>query len=97
MDDLPHFDVEKKEEKKEEKKRKLRKQWHQLKTPESKRMLNSATRELKELFNSNKNENVKDFLQNLTPTETTDYSLWKTTKKLKHTIKTLPLCMAVLL
>jgi hypothetical protein len=62
--------------------------WHQLRTPGSKRLLNTATQELKELLNNNKNDCIQTFLQGLTPADCTDYSLRKETKKIK-TIKKL--------
>jgi hypothetical protein len=57
----------------------LRRRWHQLRTSRNKRLLNTATRELKELLN-NRNHNIQSFHQGLTPT---DYSLWKAIKKNK--------------
>jgi hypothetical protein len=52
-------------------------------TPDSKRLLNTATQELK-LLNRNKNDSIQTFLQGPAPTEATDYSLWKATKKIKQ-------------
>jgi hypothetical protein len=43
-----------------------------LRTPESKRLLNTATQELAQLLNNNKNVYIQTFLQGLTPTESTD-------------------------
>jgi hypothetical protein len=40
--------------------------WHQLQTPESKRLLNTATQGLKQLLNNNKNDCIQTFLQGLT-------------------------------
>jgi hypothetical protein len=51
-----------------EEKRRLRRDWHRLRTPESKRLLNTATQELKQLLNRNKNDCIQTFLQGLTPT-----------------------------
>jgi hypothetical protein len=56
---------------------------------ESKRLLHTATQELKQLLN-NKNDCMQTFLQGFTPTESTDYSLWKATKKIKHVKKPSP-------
>ena len=70
-------------------KRKIRRQW-QRRTPENKRLLNRAILQLKELLNSNKNQEIQDYLKNLTPTEATEYSLWKATKKLKQPQNTNP-------
>lgn len=43
--------------------------------------LNKATKELKILLQNEKNLAIQKYLENLTATETTDYSLWKATKK----------------
>jgi hypothetical protein len=48
------------------------------------------TQELKQLLNNNKNDCIETFLQGLTPTESTDYSLWKATKKIKQVKKPSP-------
>jgi hypothetical protein len=71
-------------------KRRLRRGWHRLRTPASKRLLNIATQELKQLLNNNKNDCIQTFLQGLTPTESTDYSLCKATKKIKQVKKPSP-------
>jgi hypothetical protein len=39
-----------------EEKRRLRRGWHRLRTPESKRLLNTATQKLNQLLNNNKND-----------------------------------------
>jgi hypothetical protein len=54
------------------------------KRKKSKRLCNAATQELKQLLISNKNDSIRTFLQGLTSTESTDYSLWKTMKKIKQ-------------
>jgi hypothetical protein len=78
-------------------KRKLRRNWHRLRTLQSKRLLNTATRELKQLLADHNNSNVQSFLLDLSPTaSTTNYSLWKEAKKAKqittssHAIRTGP-------
>jgi hypothetical protein len=73
-----------------EEKRRLRRGWRRLRTPESKRLLNTATQELTQLLNRNKNDCIQTFLQGLTPTESTGYSLWKETKKIKQFKKPSP-------
>jgi hypothetical protein len=55
--------------------------------PETKDYL---TQELEQLPNNNKNVCIQTFLQGLTPTESTDYSLWKATKKIKQVKKSSP-------
>jgi hypothetical protein len=62
---------------------------HRLQTPESKR-LNTTSQEIKQLLNNNKSDCIQTFLQDLTPTESTDYSLWKVTKKIKQVKKPSP-------
>jgi hypothetical protein len=70
----------------------VRRCWHRLGIPESKILLNTAIQELKVLLNNNENGCIQIFLQGLTTTESTDYSLWKVTKKIKHVKKpSLPL------
>jgi hypothetical protein len=49
-------------------------------------ILNTATCEIKRLLNNNRNHNIQTFLQGLTPTAPTDYSLWKAIKKTDHKI-----------
>jgi hypothetical protein len=65
-------------------KRKLRRNWQHFRTPENKKLLNAATQDLKQLIRTLKNDQVQTFLQELTPTAATDYSLWKATKNLKR-------------
>jgi hypothetical protein len=65
-------------------KRKLRRDWHHFRTPKSKRLLNAATQNFKQLIHAIKNDQVQTFLQELTATAATDYSLWKATKNLKR-------------
>jgi hypothetical protein len=67
-------------------KKRLRRSSHRLRTSESKRLLNPEIQGLKQLI-SNKNDIIQTFLQGLTPTESTDYSLWKRTKKIKRVKK----------
>jgi hypothetical protein len=69
-------------------KRRLRKEWHLYRTPTSKKLLNRATQELKQLLHDHKNYNIQTFLNGLTPTASTHYSLWKTTKRLKTVTQT---------
>lgn len=71
-------------------KRKLRRKWQNTRHPNDKTNLNRAATELKKQLNELKNKSIQDHLENLTPTETTNYSLWRATKKLKKTISFLP-------
>jgi hypothetical protein len=68
-------------------KRKIRKLWQTTRAPEHKTQLNQATRELQQLLHEHKNMKIQNYLSNLTPTEATDYSLWKATKQIKSTQK----------
>lgn len=65
-------------------KRKLRKQLQKSRCPHLKTRLNHAIKELKDLLESEKNNNVQTYLQKLDATVDADYSLWKATKKLKQ-------------
>jgi hypothetical protein len=62
----------------------LRRNCNRFRTPESKRLLKTATRELKQLSDNN-NAYFQAFLQDLSPTAFTDYSLWKAAKRIKET------------
>ncbi|KAL7296992.1 hypothetical protein TKK_0009427 [Trichogramma kaykai] len=53
-------------------------------TTENKARLNKATKELKKTLREDKNLKIENYLRNLSPTETSDYSLWKATKFLKR-------------
>lgn len=64
-------------------KRQLRKQWQQARTRKNKYKLNKATKELKDLIQREQNEGIQEYLESLTPTEATEYSLWKATRRLK--------------
>ena len=52
--------------------------------PLNKANLNKATNELKILLNSYKQQTIQTYLESLTPTEASNYSLWKTTKRLQR-------------
>jgi hypothetical protein len=73
--------------KKSKKKRLLLRLWHRLRTPESKRLFNAVTQDLTDILNKNKSECNKIFLKSLTPEESTDFFLWKATKKPKQVRK----------
>jgi hypothetical protein len=77
-------------------KRKLRRDWHRFRTSESKRLLNAATQDLKQLLRRYKNDRAQTFLQGLQPTVSTDYSLWKATKNLKRITQPSPLLRTTL-
>jgi hypothetical protein len=54
------------------------------------RLFKAATQELEELLHDNRNDCIQIFLKGVTPTKSTDYSLWKATKKLEHVNKPSP-------
>jgi len=64
-------------------KRKLRKRWQTTRSPQDKPIFNQATHELK-LLNDLKQQAIQSFLESLTATEATEYSLWKATKRLNR-------------
>ena len=65
-------------------KRKLRKRWQTTRSPQDKANLNKAIRELKELLNGHKQQAIQTYLEGLTTTDASDYSLWKATKRLQR-------------
>lgn len=65
-------------------KRRLRKQWQTNRNRAIKSELNRLTKRLKFEILEQKNKSVQFYLSNLSPTQTTDYDLWKATKKLKQ-------------
>jgi hypothetical protein len=64
-------------------KRKTRKRWHTTRSPQDKANLNKPVKELKQLLNDEKQKVIQTYLESLTATEGTEYSLWKATKRLK--------------
>ncbi|PNF20480.1 RNA-directed DNA polymerase from mobile element jockey [Cryptotermes secundus] len=65
-------------------KRSLRRIWHATHSRTVKRQLNKATYELKQLLSNNFNESFQHYIQNLSPTASSNYSIWKAVKKNKH-------------
>jgi hypothetical protein len=59
--------------------------WLSKNSSEGKRLLNTATRELKQLLSDNNYAYFQAFLQELSPTASTGYSLWKAVKRTKET------------
>lgn len=59
-------------------------------SPRDKTRFNFAVKNLKELIISEKNRIIEDYLENLSPTNVTDYSLWKATKGLKQARHNIP-------
>ncbi|KAI4480973.1 hypothetical protein M0802_014092 [Mischocyttarus mexicanus] len=71
-------------------KRKLRRKWHNSRSPEDKRKLNKATRVLRKILQNFKNEGFQYCLRNMAPTADSNYSLWKATRRLTHTTQGTP-------
>jgi len=65
-------------------KRKARKRWQLTRAPQDRQRYNKIAKELKLLLHSLKNEGIQNYQQGLTPTEATDYLLWKVTRKIKQ-------------
>lgn len=65
-------------------KRKLRKIWQVTRNPLDKKNLNKATKNLKQALKEEKNHDIQRQLSKLTGTKATNYSLYKTTAKLKQ-------------
>lgn len=71
-------------------KRNLRKVWQQTRHPNDKTNLNRAVRKLKNLLFTLRDKGIGNYLENLTATEATDYSLWKATKRMKQQFQQIP-------
>lgn len=65
-------------------KRKMRRRWHQTRSPADKKVLNKITKELSLKIKEYKNITLTKYLNQLTHERDTNYSLWKCTKKLKQ-------------
>jgi hypothetical protein len=58
--------------------------WQNSRNPRDKNNLNRVTQQLKRLLYKIKNDRFQEYTANLSPTEASDYSLWKVTKHLKR-------------
>lgn len=65
-------------------KRKLRRQWQHFRSPSTKYELNRSIKNLKDALIAERNNGIQKYLEELSPTVYTDYSLWKATKKIKR-------------
>lgn len=72
------------------KKRRLRKQWQTTRSPELKNKLNQIVKKLRTTLRREKEQSISTYLEGLSPTDTTDYSLWKATKKMKQPQQPIP-------
>lgn len=68
------------------KKRKAKRAWQKYRSPNTKADLNNAVKTLKESLQKEKNQKIQEFIQELTPTSETNYSLWKVTKRINRPI-----------
>jgi hypothetical protein len=71
-------------------KRKLRKRWQQTRDPKIKTELNRFTQDLRRTIQEIKQQSIAAYLQDLTDEASTDYSLWKATKRLKRPVMSIP-------
>ena len=62
--------------------RKIRKLWQTTRDPNVKKLLNRASKDLKSMLQQIENDEMASYLQNLSATKATDYSLWKATKNI---------------
>lgn len=67
-------------------KRNVRREWQRHRSPALKSSLKNCQRRLKTALKSIEERDLKIYLQSLDPTEKTDYSLWKATKKMRSPI-----------
>jgi len=68
-------------------KRKIRKRWQCTRCPADKKQLNLVNKELKSLLIETENARMNSYLKSLTPTSSTNYSLWKATKSSNKVIQ----------
>jgi hypothetical protein len=54
------------------------------KSPTRQTTIQQNSERTENLLHTLKNEGIQDYLQGLTPTDATDYSLWKATRKIKQ-------------
>ncbi|GAB0087349.1 hypothetical protein DMENIID0001_016450 [Sergentomyia squamirostris] len=63
-------------------KRRLRRIWQSTRHPVDKRNFNRSAKELTKLLECIRDESISHYLENLSPTDSTDYSLWRATKRI---------------
>ncbi|CAG4935706.1 unnamed protein product [Parnassius apollo] len=68
------------------KKRRIRKRWQTTRDPVAKKPLNHANRQLKHILEKDRNDAFHNYLTGLDTTASSDYSLWKVTRRLKRPI-----------
>lgn len=65
-------------------KRNLRKEWQRTRNPSDKTLLNRAIKQLKEMLQKQRNEELYNYLSSLSPSAASNHSLWRATKNLKQ-------------
>lgn len=68
-------------------KRSLRRDWQRYRSPAIKSRLKYCQKRLTAALKANEESTLKCYLQNLSPTERTDYNLWKATKDMRSPIE----------
>jgi hypothetical protein len=58
--------------------------------PQDKQIYNKLAKELKHILHILKDEGIQRYLSSLAPTDATDYSLWKATRKIEHPQQHIP-------
>lgn len=71
-------------------KRRIRKRWQQTRDPVAKKQLNHVSRQLKHILDKDRNDGFHNYLTGLDATASSDYSLWKATRKLKRPVGVSP-------
>ncbi|KAI4473029.1 hypothetical protein M0804_015513 [Polistes exclamans] len=64
--------------------------WHKNQTKSNKRLLNKVTKIVKQSLRDYNNAEFEKYITSISPHEDTNYSLWKTTKRFKRPIKSIP-------
>ena len=65
-----------------EEKRKIRMLWQNTRDPNVKKLLDRASKELKSMLQQIENNEMANYLRNLSATKATNYSSWKATKNI---------------
>ncbi|KAF9812277.1 hypothetical protein SFRURICE_012829, partial [Spodoptera frugiperda] len=71
-------------------KRRIRKRWQTTRDPIAKKQLNHANRQLKRTLEKDRNDSFHNYLTSLDATASSDYSLWKATRRLKRPVNVSP-------
>ncbi|KAI4478516.1 hypothetical protein M0804_011839 [Polistes exclamans] len=71
-------------------KRQVKARWQKNQTKSNKRLLNKVTKDVKQSLRDYNNAEFEKYITSISPHEDTNYSLWKTTKRFKRPIKSIP-------